>query len=103
MVPISPYVKGYVFLASDSSRQSNTTVRLLNYNNEEVDQFKTAFPGKYRFNLAKNKIYKIIATKKNYYGDTIVISDETLFRNERKDIKFLKDKTYSRIHSAKIK
>ncbi len=93
MVPIAPYVKGYVFLASDSSRQSNTTVRLLNYNNEEVSQFKTAYPGKYRFNLAKNKIYKIIATKKNYYGDTIVISDETLFRNERKDIKFLKDKT----------
>lgn len=93
MIPISPYVKGYIFLESDSSRQSNTTVRLLNYNNEEVDQFKTGFPGKYRFNLAKNKVYKIIATKKDYYGDTMVISDETLFRNERKDIKFLKDKT----------
>lgn len=93
MVPISPYVKGYTLLASDSSPQSNTTVRLLDYKNEEIKQFRTAFAGKYRFDLDKNKIYKVVATKKNYYGDTIVISDQTLFRNERRDIRFSEDKT----------
>ena len=35
----------------------------------------------------------MVATKKNLFGDTIVISDKTLFRNERKDIIFQDDKT----------
>ena len=93
MTPIQPYVKGYIRLSSDSSLQKNTTVRLLNHNNEELKQFHTNVSGKYRFELKKNKIYKVVATKKNLYGDTIVISDKTLFRNERKDIIFQDDKT----------
>ena len=74
-------------------RRKNTTVRLLNHNNEELKQFHTNVSGKYRFELKKNKIYKVVATKKNLYGDTIVVSDKTLFRNERKDIIFQDDKT----------
>ena len=68
-------------------------MRLLDINNVEVDQFLTGFPGKYRFNLQEGKTYKLVATKKNYYGDTIVVSDQTLFRNERKDIELRPDKT----------
>ena len=68
-------------------------MRLLDINNVEVDQFLTGFPGKYRFNLQEGKTYKLVATKKNYYGDTTVVSDQTLFRNERKDIELRPDKT----------
>ena len=66
MTPIQPYVKGYIRLSSDSSLQKNTTVRLLNHNNEELKQFQTNVSGKYRFELKKNKIYKVVATKKIY-------------------------------------
>ena len=93
MSPIEPYVKGYIMLGSDNSLQKNTTVRLLDQNNEELEQFHTEISGKYRFSLKKNKIYNVLATKKNLYGDTIVISDKTLFRNERRDIVFREDKT----------
>ena len=93
MVPISPYVKGYIMLASDSSRQSNTTVRLINMDNEQIAQFTTGLSGKYRFGLEKDKYYKVIATKKNLYGDTVVITDKTIFRNERNDIRFFENKT----------
>ena len=93
MVPISPYVKGYVRLNSDSSLQKNTTVRLLNQDNEEIKQVQTGASGKYRFSLKKNRLYKVVATKKNFYGDTLVISDSTLFRHERRDITLKGDKT----------
>ena len=90
---ISPYVKGYVRLNSDSSLQNNTIVRLLDENNEELQQFHTGISGKYRFSLKENRIYKVVATKKNLYRDTIVISDTTLFRHERRDIILKEDKT----------
>ena len=93
MVPISPYVKGYVRLNRDSSLQKNTIVRLLNKDNEEIQQFQTGASGKYRFSLKKNKLYKVVATKKNFYGDTLVLSDSTLFRHERRDITLKGDKT----------
>ena len=93
MIPISPYVKGYVRLNSDSSLQNNTIVRLLDENNEELQQFHTGISGKYRFSLKENRIYKVAATKKNLYRDTIVISDTTLFRHERRDIILKEDKT----------
>ena len=93
LVPILPYVKGYTKYNKDSSAQKNTIVRLLNSKNEEIKQFRTGFPGKYRFDLDKDEVYKLVATKKNYYGDTTVISDKTLFRNERKDINMFPDKT----------
>ena len=93
LTPQDPYVKGYTKYFKDSTSQKNTLVRLLDINNVEVDQFLTGFPGKYRFNLQEGKTYKLVATKKNYYGDTTVVSDQTLFRNERKDIELRPDKT----------
>ena len=93
MVPILPYVKGYIILNSDTSFQNNTIVRLLDENNKELQQFRTGISGKYRFSLKENRIYKLVATKKNLYRDTIVISDTTLFRNERRDIILKEDKT----------
>lgn len=93
LTPQDPYVKGYTKYFKDSTSQKNTLVRLLDTNNLEVDQFLTGFPGKYRFNLEEGETYKLVATKKNYYGDTIVVSDQTLFRNERKDIELHPDKT----------
>ena len=82
--------------------QKNTTVRLLNHNNEELKQFQTNASGKYRFELKKNKIYKVVATKKNFYGDTLVISDKTLFRNERKDIIFQEIKLFKAIQLKEL-
>ena len=93
LTPQDPYVKGYTKYFKDSTSQKNTLVRLLDTSNLEVDQFLTGFPGKYRFNLEEGETYKLVATKKNYYGDTIVVSDQTLFRNERKDIELHPDKT----------
>ena len=93
LTPQDSYVKGYTKYFKDSTSQKNTLVRLLDINNVEVDQFLTGFPGKYRFNLQEGETYKLVATKKNYFGDTIVVSDQTLFRNERKDIELHPDKT----------
>jgi len=94
LTPIDPYVKGYTKYFKDSTSQKNTVVRLLDNNNVEINQFLTGFPGKYRFNLDEGQTFKIVATKKNYYGETTVVSDKTLFRNERKDIELHQDKTF---------
>ena len=44
--------------------------------------------------IRKNEIYKIIATKKNYYGDTIVISDRRCSEMKERTLNFWKIKPF---------
>ena len=86
MIPVEPYVKGYIKLLSDSSIQKDCFVRLTNKNRYEIDQTTTRINGVYRFSLEKDSTYRVVATKVGYAGFITVSADETLFRNERRDI-----------------
>ena len=61
-------------------------VRLTNKNRYEIDQTTTRINGVYRFSLEKDSTYRVVATKVGYAGFITVSADETLFRNERRDI-----------------
>ena len=86
LLPVEPYVKGYIKLAADSSIQKGTFVRLMDENNHEIKQITTKVNGIYRFPLIDGKTYKITATKTGLYGFTNLKADENLFRHERHDI-----------------
>ena len=86
MIPIEPYVKGYIKSLKDSSILKNSFVRLLNENNYELNQTTTTINGKYRFSLERGKSYEICATKMGMSGCIQVDADYQLFRNEKKDI-----------------
>ncbi len=85
-LPVEPYVKGYIKLASDSSIQEGTFVRLMDEKNHELKQVTTKVNGIYRFPLIDGESYQITATKTGLYGQTKVKADENLFRHERHDI-----------------
>ena len=84
MIPIEPYVKGYIKSSKDSSILKNSFVRLLDENSYELNQTTTAINGKYRFSLERGKSYEICATKMGMSGCIQVDADYQLFRNEKK-------------------
>ena len=86
MIPVEPYVKGYIRLASDSSIQKNSIVTLFEKENQELKQMTTKINGVYRFSLKMNHTYKVCATKTGLSGCINVTADDFLFRHEKKDI-----------------
>ncbi|MBM76927.1 MAG: hypothetical protein CL846_00440 [Crocinitomicaceae bacterium] len=85
-LPVDPYVKGYIKLAEDSSIQEGSIVRLMDEMNNEIHQVETKVNGIYRFSLNDGVTYKISATKIGLAGETTVVADDGLFRNEKHDI-----------------
>lgn len=85
-LPVEAYVKGYIKLASDSSIQEGSFVRLMNETNHELKQVTTKVNGIYRFSLNDGESYKISATKTGLHGQTELKADDSLFRHERHDI-----------------
>ena len=86
MIPVEPYVKGYVRSLSDSSILKDCFVRLTNEKKYELDQTTTRINGVYRFSLDKDSTYRVIATRVGFAGYITVSANETLFRNEKRDI-----------------
>ena len=86
MIPIEPYIKGYIKSKKDSSILEGSFVRLLNNDNYQINQTTTAINGKYRFSLDRGSSYEVCATKNGMAGCIEVIADHELFRNEKKDI-----------------
>jgi outer membrane protein OmpA-like peptidoglycan-associated protein len=86
MIPVEPYVKGYIKQLPDSSIQSKALVKLFNNNNHELNQTTTKINGIYRFSLEMDSTYKVCATKTGLSGCIFVNADESLFRNEKRDI-----------------
>ena len=86
MIPIGPYVKGYVRLKADSSIQKNCIVTLFDLENHELKQVTTKVNGIYRFELKVNQSYKVCATRTGLSGCISVNADDELFRNEKRDI-----------------
>ena len=111
MVPIEPYVKGYIKHISDSSILENVTVKLFNNDNIEIAQTTTKVNGVYRFSLKMDSTYKIIATKAGMYGFYNIKVNDSLFRHEKKDIfldstltfqGFIVDESNKRVGKCKI-
>ena len=86
MIPVEPYVKGYIKLKSDSSIQENCIVTLFEKENQELKQMTTKINGVYRFSLKMDNTYKVCATKTGLSGCITVTADDFLFRHEKKDI-----------------
>ena len=86
MIPIEPYIKGYIKSKKDSSILEGSFVRLLNNDHYQINQTTTAINGKYRFSLDRGSSYEVCATKNGMAGCIEVIADHELFRNEKKDI-----------------
>ena len=86
MIPIEPYVKGYIKSLKDSSILKNSFVRILNNNSFELSQTTTGVNGKYRFSLERGKSYEICATKMGMSGCIQVDADYQLFRNEKRHL-----------------
>tara|TARA_B100001287_G_scaffold149500_1_gene125873 strand:+ start:3217 stop:6507 length:3291 start_codon:yes stop_codon:yes gene_type:complete len=86
MIPVEPYVKGYIRYLPDSSIQRDAFVKLFNINNHELNQTTTKINGVYRFSLKMDSSYKVCATKTGLSGCIQVNANESLFRNEKKDI-----------------
>ena len=86
MIPIGPYVKGYVRLQSDSSIQKNCIVTLFDLENRELKQVTTKINGVFRFELKLNHSFKVCATRTGLSGCITVSADDELFRNEKRDI-----------------
>ena len=82
---LPPYVKGFV-LAEDGSKQDKAVVRLLDSQNKEIAQLKTAANGIYRFDLDNNERYELKASIVGYAAEKTIETNEDWAGNERQDL-----------------
>lgn len=82
---LPPYVKGLI-VKEDGNCQSDAIVRLMNANNEEIEQLKTTKNGKYRFDLDTNELYTIKASIVGFAAEKEIETNSEWTGKERQDL-----------------
>ena len=82
---LSPYVKGLI-VNEDGSCQKDAIVRLINADNEEIEQIKTTNNGKYRFDLDTNQLYNLKASIVGFAAEKQIETNNDWRGNERQDL-----------------